>query len=118
MVLLDGGTFTLFNLFGFGFFIASLLFKRNATMTDTSLWLLAKPFALLSMLVFLILAFWMLQPNAVGTTQNTTLSDGITTWTESNEVVWISDQFTNFLQWVYFGLSMLSLLVFALKVAV
>jgi hypothetical protein len=118
MVLLDAGTFVLFNLFGFGFFAASIKFKRNANMDNTSLWLLAKPFAILSMLAFLILAFWMLQPSAVGITRTAVTTDGITTWNETEELIWISDQFTNFLQWVYFGLSMLALIVFALRVAI
>lgn len=108
--MLEVGTFVLFNILGFGL----MGYGTQAQLP------LAKPLALFAMLAFLIMAFWMLQPEDIGMINitNSTITDGVTTWTEdkAQEQIIISDEFTNFLQWVYFGLAMLAFLVFALKV--
>ena len=108
MVLLELGAFVLFNMFGFGLTI----YGTQASLP------LAKPLALFGMISFLVLAFWMLQPTGIGTEKTSTATDGTKTWTQTSEATWISDEFTNYLQWIYFGLSFLSFLVFALKVLI
>ena len=108
MVLLELGTFIVFNILGFGLTV----YGTQASLP------LAKPLALFGMISFLVLAFWMLQPTDVGVTKTSTATDGSTTWTQTTESTWISDEFTNYLQWVYFGLAVLAFLVFALKVII
>ena len=104
--MLELGAFALFNMLGFG----TMAYGTQSTLP------LAKPFALLSIMAFIILSFWMLQPEDIGTVRTSVISDGATTWNDTTESVWISDEFTNMLQWVYFGLSFLAFLVFATKV--
>ena len=104
--MLELGAFALFNMLGFG----TMAYGTQSALP------LAKPFALLSIISFIVLAFWMLQPDDIGTVRTSVISDGATTWNDTTEAVWISDEFTNYLQWVYFGLSILAFLVFGLKV--
>lgn len=106
--MLEIGTFILFNVLGFG----TTIYGTKSALP------LAKPLALLGMLAFLVLAFWMLQPDDVGTFEQETWTDGATTWNSNSTQILISDEFTNYLQWVYFGLAMLALIVFMMKVVI
>lgn len=106
--MLELGTFILFNGLGFGLMGYG---------TQSSL-PLAKPLALFSMISFLVLAFWMLQPDDVGMVYGAEeWNDGTSTWTKNaTENIMIADEFTNYLQWMYFGFSLLAFMVFGSKV--
>lgn len=106
--MLELGTFILFNGLGFGLMGYG---------TQSSL-PLAKPLALFSMISFLVLAFWMLQPDDVGMVNAETWTDGTNTWNKNYTEVWIEDEFTDYLQWMYFGFGLLAFLVFSMKVII
>lgn len=103
--MLDGGTFILFNLIGFGCMIYGILASS----------ILAKPLALLSILALMFLAFTMLQPQPVGVATNTTTTVKTfninntlvtnSTSSDSSQQVWIGSNLTRILPWIYFGFS-------------
>jgi putative Ca2+/H+ antiporter (TMEM165/GDT1 family) len=104
--MLELGTFALFNVLGFG----TMAYGTQSTLP------MAKPLAILSLISFLVLSFWMLQPDDVGMTNSEEWTDGISTWNKNYTEVWITDEFTNYLQWIYFGLALLAFLVFSSRV--
>lgn len=93
------GTFILFNIIGFGCMIFGLVSNS----------ILAKPLALLSILALMFLAFSLLQPQNIGisTNETSTITDGTTTWTENknHDDVYIGNNLTRILPWIYFGFS-------------
>lgn len=106
--MLEIGTFLLFNFLGIG----TTIYGTKSALP------LAKPLALLGMIAFLVLAFWMLQTDNIGYEQSETWTDGSTTWNKNQTTVYITDEFTDYLQWIYFGMAMLAFLVFAMKVII
>jgi hypothetical protein len=96
--MLELGTFALFNIMAFGFLIYGGL--KHLPMSGL--------LHLVSMVIFFGLAFMMFNVEDIGTTN--TITDGSTTWTDKK--IFMADQETDLLIWIYMGLATISLLSF------
>lgn len=96
--MLELGTFALFNVMSFGFLAYGVL--KHLPLSGI--------LHLVSMVLFFGLGFMMLGVQDVGTTN--TISDGTTTWTDKE--IFMADNETDILVWVYFGLATIALISF------
>ena len=96
--MLELGTFALFNLLAFGF-----LFYGNFKHLPMSGIL-----HIVSMTVFFGLGFMMLDVQDIGV--SSTMTDGTTTWTDKK--LFMGDNETDILVWVYFGMATIALISF------
>ena len=98
--MLELGTFVLFNLFAFGFLIYGT--QKHLPLSGI--------LHIVSMVVFFGLGFMMLDVQDIGTTSIST--DGTDTWTTSK--IFMGDNETDILIWIYFGMATIALLSFML----
>ncbi len=97
-VMLELGTFVLFNLFGFGFLMYGGL--KHLPMSGL--------LHIVSMVIFFGLGFMMLDVQDIGTTN--TITDGTTIWTDQK--IFMGDNETDIMIWIYFGMATIALISF------
>jgi hypothetical protein len=96
--MIELGSFVMFNLLSFGF----MGYGYNKQLPLSGILLI------FSMVLFLGLGFYMLIEDDIGIT--TTQTDGTDTWITTK--VFMADQETYYLIWIYFGMSVLSFVAF------